>query len=91
MVLVGLFWRYCFESANQPIVKVSFCALFSIPAIPRMKINMTFVTKRDTVIWGDYPEISEKMAEANRLEAERYEEDTEMMRRIISVREYMWT
>ena len=43
------------------------------------------------VIWGDYPEISEKMAEANRLETERYEEDTEMMRRIISVREYMWT
>ena len=43
------------------------------------------------VIWGDYPEISEKMAEANRLETERYEEDTEMMKRIVSVREYMWT
>lgn len=42
-------------------------------------------------VWGDYPEIHAAMAVANKIEQDWYEEDTEMMLRIVKIRHMLWT
>lgn len=43
------------------------------------------------VIWGDYPEIHEAYLNATKIEQKWYEEDTNMIQRVVGIRGYLWT
>lgn len=84
IMLVYTWWKYTRPERVDPLDEIE------VPD-DYMTIGEPDENGNCPAIWGDYPEIHAAMAVANKIEQDWYEEDTEMMLRIVKIRHMLWT